>query len=194
MTLQLDTPFGQLAVYVEGLETGVARLQENYDIQVKRANALEVIRVSHDKQIAELSKQLEDVNQSKPGWEQKVDTVIAIGNALDALGIPYVFGGEDRTGMDCSGFVQFLYGQVGVPLPRVSKNQASVGTQIDKNDMSKWRKGDLVAFDYNKEGTVDHIGIYLGNGTMLHTNTPATGINIKSVSPSSSLVSVNRVL
>lgn len=133
--------------------------------------------------------------QIKPAWEVKADTVISIAKAFDALAIPYVFGGESRAGMDCSGFTQTIYKQVGVNLPRVSKDQAKAGSQVDKTDVSKWHKGDLVSFDYSKDGTVDHIGIYMGNGTMIHTNTPATGINIKAVNAGSSgLVGVNRVL
>jgi cell wall-associated NlpC family hydrolase len=139
--------------------------------------------------------ELKGVPVAKPEWEVKADTVIAIAKALDALGIPYVFGGESIKGMDCSGFVQFIYKQVGVSMNRVSKNQATQGTQINKKDSKVWRKGDLVAFDYSKNGEIDHIGIYLGNGTMIHTNTPATGINIKAVNHTTSgLVSVNRVL
>lgn len=139
--------------------------------------------------------ELQAIKPAPPAWEVKADTVLAIAKAFDALGIPYVFGGESRNGMDCSGFTQTIYKQVGVTLPRVSKDQAKVGTQIDKTNQAIWRKGDLIGFDYNKNGEIDHIGIYRGDGTMIHTNTPATGINIKAVTPTSSgLVSVNRVL
>jgi cell wall-associated NlpC family hydrolase len=186
MALRPDSPVGQIAAYVEGLETEVAA----YKAEVKKLDA-EI--VSLEQEIMMLENQPTPV--VTPSWEVKADTVIAIAKAFDDLKIPYVFGGETISGMDCSGFVQFIYRQVGVEMYRVSKNQAEQGEQINKKDSKLWRKGDLVAFDYDKDGVVDHIGIYLGNGTMIHTNTPSTGINIKAVNhTTSSLVSVNRVL
>jgi peptidoglycan DL-endopeptidase CwlO len=170
MTLRIDTPIWQLSNYVEGLET-----------EVDKGKAIE----------KSLLAQITDLKKRPEPWEVKADIVIAIAKAFDALKIPYVFGGETIKGMDCSGFVQAIYKQVGVTLPRVSKDQAKVGTQIDPKNKALWRKGDLVSFDYSGDGTVDHIGIYMGDGNMIHTNTPATGINIKAVG---SPVSVNRVL
>jgi cell wall-associated NlpC family hydrolase len=156
---------------------------------IAQLEQIEIEMVEAQLEIIELKKQI------PAAWEVKADTVIAIARAFDVLAIPYVFGGESRTGMDCSGFTQTIYRNVGVNLPRVSKDQARTGVQVDKTDASQWRKGDLIAFDYSKDGTVDHIGIYMGNGYMIHTNTPATGINVKVVTPTSSgLVSVNRVL
>jgi cell wall-associated NlpC family hydrolase len=173
MTLRLDTPIGQIAQYVEGLE-----------VEVDQAKVREKALLA---QITELKARPEP-------WEVKAEIVIAIAKAFDALKIPYVFGGESISGMDCSGFVQAIFKQVGYNMPRVSKDQAKIGTQISKSSPALWRKGDLIAFDYSGDGVIDHIGIYMGDGFMIHTNTPSTGINIKAVAPSASIVSVNRVL
>jgi cell wall-associated NlpC family hydrolase len=138
---------------------------------------------------------LKSAPKATPEWEVKADTVIAIAKALNDLGIPYVFGGESIKGMDCSGFVQFIYKQIGISLPRVSRNQAKEGTQIDKKNDKLWRKGDLITFDYSDNGVVDHIGIYMGNGYMIHTNTPSTDINVKAVSDKTGdIATVNRVI
>jgi cell wall-associated NlpC family hydrolase len=170
MTLRPNTPVEACITYIESLEAQTDSL-------------------------AAMVKELQSAPKPTPAWEVKANTVLSIAKALDSLGIPYVFGGETLKGMDCSGFTQFIFKQVGITLPRVSKDQGKIGTQIDKKNSSLWRKGDLITFDYSKDGTVDHIGIYMGNGTMIHTNTPATGINVKAVtSASTGLVGVNRVL
>lgn len=78
------------------------------------------------------------------------------------LGVPYVWGGTDpATGLDCSGLVQRVYGDVGIDLPRVSGDQARAGTPVA--DLASARPGDLVAFG----SPVDHIGIFIGDGKMI---------------------------
>lgn len=83
-----------------------------------------------------------------------------IADAKKYLGVKYVWGGEDPSGFDCSGLVQFVYKKFGVDLPRVSQDQASAGRAISKAEA---KPGDLVF--YGKPAT--HVGIYLGNGMML---------------------------
>jgi cell wall-associated NlpC family hydrolase len=163
MTLRQDTPFGQIAAYVEGLEVnGTALYKEVVDLKA---------------QIAEMKDRVIPV--PTPEWEVKANTIISIAKALDALRIPYVFGGESREGMDCSGFTQFLFKQVGYSLPRVSDNQSDVGTDVKYEDL---RAGDLIFYDFNNDGKITHVSICMGDGKMIHTNTPATGINIQSTS------------
>ena len=78
------------------------------------------------------------------------------------LGVPYRWGGTDpATGLDCSGFVQQVYEDLGVELPRVSRDQARIGTAVP--DLASARAGDLIAFG----SPVDHIGIYIGDGRMI---------------------------
>ena len=77
--------------------------------------------------------------------------------------VDYVSGGESPKGWDCSGFTQWFYKTYyGKTLPRSSREQAKVGTSIDKNNMSKWKPGDILV--YAAGGSVNHVGLYLGNG------------------------------
>ncbi len=97
------------------------------------------------------------------------EQVVAI--AKKALGTPYVWGGESPGGYDCSGLVQWAYGQAGIDLPRVSRDQAKVGREVSPAEA---RPGDLVFFDRK---TTDHIGMYAGNGTWVVA--PKTGDVVK---------------
>ncbi|HET7486340.1 MAG TPA: NlpC/P60 family protein [Acidimicrobiales bacterium] len=95
-----------------------------------------------------------------------------LGAAQRYLGVPYRWGGTDpATGLDCSGFVQRVFRDVGVDLPRVSRDQATAGRPVASIDQAQ--PGDLIAFG----SPVDHIGIYAGNGMMVVA--PHTGDVVK---------------
>jgi len=85
-----------------------------------------------------------------------------VSDARTYLGVPYVWGGTDPAkGLDCSGLVQRVYADLGIDLPRVSQDQARVGTAVPS--LAQARPGDLVCF-----GTpADHIGIYIGDHKMI---------------------------
>jgi cell wall-associated NlpC family hydrolase len=97
-------------------------------------------------------------------------TVVAKG--LEHLGTPYVWGGSKPGGFDCSGLAQYLYGQEGVKIPRVSQDQFRAGRSVPSSQM---QPGDLVFFQ--KNGDVHHVGIYMGGGKFLHA--PHTGDVVK---------------
>lgn len=81
----------------------------------------------------------------------------------------YVWGGNSLVnGVDCSGLVQQIYGQLGVSIPRVTYEQAKQGRQVSVNQI---RPGDLVF--YNNYG---HVGIYVGNGKIVHAANPRLGV------------------
>jgi hypothetical protein len=96
------------------------------------------------------------------------DDVVA--DAKKYLGVKYVWGGEDpSTGMDCSGLVQRVFADLGVDLPRTVAEQRNVGTPVAS--MKQAKPGDLLVFGSH------HIGIYVGDGTMLHA--PKSGDVVK---------------
>lgn len=88
------------------------------------------------------------------------------------LGVPYQLGADyDRDGsykFDCSSFTQKVFADVGISLPRTTSQQASATKRIATSDL---KAGDLVFFDTNYDGKMNHVGIYLGDGKFIHAST-----------------------
>jgi cell wall-associated NlpC family hydrolase len=96
----------------------------------------------------------------------------AVRFALDAVGIPYRWGGESpSSGFDCSGLVRWAYGRAGVDLPHSSYALYGEGRRVREEDIEP---GDILFF----EG-LGHVGLYLGNGRMVHA--PQTGRDVEIV-------------
>ena len=101
----------------------------------------------------------------------------AVGIAMQYLGIPYKWGGASpETGFDCSGFIMYVYGKLGVSLPHNAAMQYSMGTAVSKDQL---QPGDLVFFN-----GLGHNGMYIGGGQFIHS--PHTGdvVKISSLSDS----------
>jgi soluble lytic murein transglycosylase-like protein len=100
-----------------------------------------------------------------------------VSEAQKYIGVPYVWGGTDPAkGLDCSGFTQLVYGNLGIDLPRTSSQQATAGQAVASLDEA--RPGDLVFFDYSKSRAgVDHVGIYIGGRKMIAA--PQEGESVK---------------
>ncbi len=95
--------------------------------------------------------------------------------AIKYVGNRYVWGGTSLTnGADCSGFVQSVMKNLGISLPRTSREQAKVGRAIKSSEM---RPGDLI-FYANSSGTVNHVAMYIGNGQIVHAASSKSGIKI----------------
>ncbi|WP_200172561.1 C40 family peptidase [Tomitella cavernea] len=94
--------------------------------------------------------------------------------ALTRIGDPYVWGATGPHQFDCSGLVQWAYAQVGIDVPRTSQQQAQGGTPVNPADM---QPGDVVTF-YDD---VSHVGIYAGNGMMVHASTFGVPVKVQTV-------------
>jgi peptidoglycan endopeptidase LytE len=116
-------------------------------------------------------------NNTKTANSSLADRVIQIGSKY--LGAKYLYGASpSRTdAFDCSSFTMRVFGEAGISLPRSSAAQAQVGTPVSFNQL---QKGDLVFFDTDFDGTINHVGIYAGNGQMLNAST-SKGVSYTSI-------------
>jgi NlpC/P60 family len=90
------------------------------------------------------------------------------------IGVSYRYGGTSpRTGFDCSGFVQYVYGIQGVDLPRTSRQMAASGTAVEPSTRSL-AVGDLMLF--SQGGRISHVAIYAGNGRFIHSSSSGNGV------------------
>ncbi|MBV8596584.1 MAG: C40 family peptidase [Candidatus Eremiobacteraeota bacterium] len=99
--------------------------------------------------------------------------------ALRYLGVPYMWGGESFSGVDCSGFVQAVFRRNGIELPRTADAQFEVGRRVAGSGL---QPGDLVFFQTYAEGA-SHVGIYLGQGQFVHASS-SNGVRVDSMSES----------
>jgi len=94
--------------------------------------------------------------------ENRGDAIVR--TAMSYLGTPYVFGGATPSGFDCSGFVQYVFAQNGIRVPRTADVQFEAGRRIPSTDP---QPGDLVFFQTYDYGA-SHVGIYLGEGRFVN--------------------------
>ena len=105
--------------------------------------------------------------------------------ATQFVGNPYVWGGTSLTnGADCSGFVQSVYANFGVSLPRTSYEQQNAGTEVSYADA---QPGDLICYG-------GHVAIYMGNGQIVHASNSQDGIKISNDATYRTIVSVRRLV
>lgn len=105
---------------------------------------------------------------SKPGLGGQ-----AVQAAMGFQGTPYVWGGSKPGGFDCSGLTYYVFGQLGMRIPRVAEDQARVGAYVP---FAQLKPGDTVFFA-DSSGYIGHMGLYIGGGRMVHA--PQTGDVVK---------------
>ncbi len=111
-----------------------------------------------------------DVSEKTPSLRDKL-----VSYAIQFEGNPYRWGGTSLTnGADCSGFTQSIFKKFGINIPRTSKEQAASGRRVDLDEI---RPGDLIF--YRKNGSINHVALYIGNGKVISAKSPSEGIMIK---------------
>jgi cell wall-associated NlpC family hydrolase len=95
------------------------------------------------------------------------------GIAARYLGVPYVYGGSSPAGFDCSGFVKYVYAQVGISLPHSGAAQGRLGTRVA---LSAAVPGDVVVLDGGA-----HVGIYVGGGRMIDAPEPGRVVSVDAI-------------
>ena len=124
-------------------------------------------------QVKKIRSEAPKYNPSRGAGAASVSDNNIIAYASNFLGTPYLWGGTSpSTGFDCSGFTQYVYAHFGISLGRTTYDQINDGYEVSKSEL---QPGDLIF--YGKGGNPTHMGMYVGNGTYIHS--PRTGDVIK---------------
>jgi len=100
--------------------------------------------------------------------------------ARQYVGYPYVWGAAGPNAFDCSGFTQYVYARAGISIPRTTGTQwGTPGTRI--GSYSGLQPGDLMFFANTAGPGISHVGIYAGNGQMIHAGTPSTDVEVTNI-------------
>lgn len=119
--------------------------------------------------VAELPYEVTQDTAQRPASTASRSRSAIANESLRYLGTPYKWGGNNlQGGIDCSGFVKQLFGQVGLDLPRTAAEQVKYGTPVTK--LEDLLAGDRLYFWDAKRGKIGHTGIYLGNGYFTHAS------------------------
>ena len=102
--------------------------------------------------------------------------------AKQYIGYKYTAGGATpATGFDCSGFPSYVFKHFGITLSRSSKGQINNGVAVNSNDL---QLGDLLIYKNKSKTAIGHVGIYIGNGSFIHSANKKEGVKITSTSTS----------
>lgn len=176
------TLLDRLAVQERAQIADVIAVRDKYDKQKQELDALIAGQRKQEKELAEKRKHIESeikrLTAMLPKTTVKVAGCPTISGVVNAaartairvacaqVGKPYVFGADGPDSFDCSGLTQYAYAAAGVRLTHHTGDQWNEGRAISRADA---RPGDLVFFN----ASLSHVGLYLGNGTMVHA--PRTG-------------------
>ncbi|UOY00751.1 C40 family peptidase [Blastococcus sp. PRF04-17] len=151
------------------LEAEVAAYKEAFT-QLSAQEQQAAISAHHGEERASRSEEREPVESTGPILAGSSAAQIAIDTAMAQQGKPYVWAADGPGSFDCSGLTQYAFAAAGVSLPHSSRMQSQMGQPVSRDQL---QPGDLVFF----YSPVSHVGIYIGNGQMVHA--PTSGDVVK---------------
>lgn len=171
-----ESRYNQLASSSREIDGRIASLQSPSRSNTSRENANTSTNTNSNTSTSNNNSSNETASKPAPTPAPAPATNGSLGSRIAATaskfrGYRYVYGGTTPSGFDCSGFTSYVYRQHGISIPRTSGGQASAGKSVGKANM---QPGDIIAFR-------GHVGIYIGNGNMIHASNPTRGVVIDSV-------------
>jgi cell wall-associated NlpC family hydrolase len=153
---------GVLAFVVAVAPTSLAQRPHPRVASVASIAPLTLLKSPTPKPFAKFSASMESLRDS-----------LVVSIVRNQVGTRYVLGGASpKSGFDCSGLVKYVMAALHVALPRTAAQQARVGLALGR-DTTRLRPGDLLTFSRTTDGSVSHIGIYVGNGRYVHASSVA---------------------
>lgn len=183
----------EAATYTARIKQETAQIRKLEEEERKRREEEERKRKEEEERLRKEQEAPADGGESSDAPKQEAPKPVSSGGgkgqdianyACKFIGNPYVAGGTSLTnGADCSGFVMSVYKNFGISLPRSSYAQSSVGRGVS---YSEAKPGDVIYYG-------GHVGIYIGNGQIVHASTQRTGIKITSATYRN-IVTVRRIV
>ena len=137
----------------------------------------EIVLQTKEKEQEKPVKNIASVTQNKSmGATEKKYRDYIIKVAKSKIGTPYVWGGENNSGFDCSGLVQYSYRKAGINTPRVANDMANTYERIYR--AKDLKPGDLIFFETKEAGRISHTGMYIGNGYFIHASSAYKQVTI----------------
>ncbi|HEX6598358.1 MAG TPA: C40 family peptidase [Gemmatimonadaceae bacterium] len=153
---------GALALLVAGAASASAQRPHPRVAAATSLAPVVLARPAAPKPFAKFSASMESLRDS-----------IIVSVVRNQIGTRYVLGGTSpKSGFDCSGLVKYVMAVLQVSLPRTAAQQARMGLALGR-DSTRLRPGDLLTFGRTRDGSVSHIGIYIGNGRYVHASSKA---------------------
>ena len=127
-----------------------------------------------DDEDEDTSTSVETVDTPEYGGSSDISTSDFGDYCMQFVGVPYEYGGASPSGFDCSGFVSYcMANYYGVSLPHNADDIAYLGTAVSLDSM---QPGDVLCHDYNEDGYIDHVSLYIGNGYYIHASDSRQGV------------------
>lgn len=139
--------------------------------EVRQPEIQEEAPIESNEQTVENSSTSDEIT-SVPSSNTDGEKIVSF--AKQYLGYRYVYGGtKPSTGFDCSGFIYYVFNSCGYSISRSLSAQANTGVAVSKAEL---QPGDVVFFNNTSSGALGHVGIYIGNGTMIHAANSNRGV------------------
>ncbi|WP_081788457.1 C40 family peptidase [Candidatus Blastococcus massiliensis] len=171
----------------KNLEARIADYQRQFEA-LDAAQRAVVERAHGDSQPVRASRSAERTAPAPSGVAATSGAAqVAVDTALAQVGDRYVWGASGPDAFDCSGLTSFAYRAAGVSLPHSSRSQSQMGRPVSRGEL---QPGDLVFF----YSPVSHVGMYIGNGQMVHASTSSQPVKVASVDSMGSYNSARRIV